>query len=167
MLTHAWEGFNASVFAYGQTGSGKTYTMMGGDGPEEAGLVPRICQQLFQAIEEAKAQNRRKNVSTRMSYGGYRSGDGEEEDEDDSSSSSSSSAGSRRSSSGAFSAFSDSDVVAAAGATGGQDMVEFGLKVQYLEIYNERILDLLSKDPDKQLKERQLKGSAFVEGAWG
>ena len=150
MLTHAWEGFNASVFAYGQTGSGKTYTMMGGDGsPEEAGLVPRICQQLFQAIEEAKAQNRRKNVSTRMSYGGYRSG----EDEDDGSS--------RRSSSGSSSA-GVSDVVAPPAA--GQDTVEFGLKVQYLEIYNERILDLLSKHPDKQLQDRRVPGSAFVEG---
>ncbi len=157
MLTHAWEGFNASVFAYGQTGSGKTYTMMGGDSPEEAGLLPRICRQLFQAIEETKAQNRRKNVDTRMSYGGYSSG--EEDDED-------SSAASSRSSSGSSSASADSIAAAAgAGAAGGKDTVEFGLRVQYLEIYNERIHDLLSATPDRQLKLREADGRPFVEGA--
>ena len=38
-------GHNASVFAYGQTGSGKTYTMLGTE--EAPGLVPRLCESLF------------------------------------------------------------------------------------------------------------------------
>ena len=38
-------GHNASVFAYGQTGSGKTYTMLGTE--EAQGLVPRLCESLF------------------------------------------------------------------------------------------------------------------------
>uniref|UniRef100_W8AM04 Kinesin-like protein KIF16B n=1 Tax=Ceratitis capitata TaxID=7213 RepID=W8AM04_CERCA len=41
----AFEGYNACVFAYGQTGSGKTFTMMGT--PDNPGLIPRICQELF------------------------------------------------------------------------------------------------------------------------
>ncbi|XP_067617469.1 kinesin-like protein Klp98A isoform X2 [Eurosta solidaginis] len=41
----AYEGYNACVFAYGQTGSGKTFTMMGM--PDNPGLIPRICQELF------------------------------------------------------------------------------------------------------------------------
>ncbi|XP_017849029.1 kinesin-like protein Klp98A isoform X1 [Drosophila busckii] len=41
----AYEGYNACVFAYGQTGSGKTFTMMGT--PNNPGLIPRICQELF------------------------------------------------------------------------------------------------------------------------
>ncbi|XP_017465635.1 PREDICTED: kinesin-like protein Klp98A isoform X2 [Rhagoletis zephyria] len=41
----AYEGYNACVFAYGQTGSGKTFTMMGA--PDNPGLIPRICQELF------------------------------------------------------------------------------------------------------------------------
>ncbi|XP_050341543.1 kinesin-like protein Klp98A [Bactrocera neohumeralis] len=41
----AYEGYNACVFAYGQTGSGKTFTMMGT--PDNPGLIPRICQELF------------------------------------------------------------------------------------------------------------------------
>ena len=42
-------GHNASVFAYGQTGSGKTYTMLGTD--EAPGLVPRLCESLFDASQ--------------------------------------------------------------------------------------------------------------------
>lgn len=48
-------GFNCCVFAYGQTGSGKTLTMMGenisGGNPEGYGLIPRICFELFDALE--------------------------------------------------------------------------------------------------------------------
>ncbi|XP_052767507.1 kinesin-like protein KIF16B isoform X2 [Mya arenaria] len=45
VVDSAYEGYNACVFAYGQTGSGKTYTMMGP--PDDVGLIPRICQELF------------------------------------------------------------------------------------------------------------------------
>ncbi|XP_013103860.2 kinesin-like protein Klp98A [Stomoxys calcitrans] len=41
----AFQGYNACVFAYGQTGSGKTFTMMGA--PDNPGLIPRICSELF------------------------------------------------------------------------------------------------------------------------
>lgn len=136
--------------------------MMGGDSPEEAGLLPRVCRQLFQAIEEAKAQNRRKNVNTRMSYGGYRSS----EEEDEEGSSDDSGASSRRSSSGSSSSYSEASSEEMAAAAGAKDSVEFGLRVKYLEIYNERIFDLLSTTPDRQLKLREPKDKrAFVEGA--
>ena len=49
VLEQAVMGHNTSVFAYGQTGSGKTYTMLGT--PEERGLIPRLCEGLFE--EEA------------------------------------------------------------------------------------------------------------------
>ncbi|KAJ1667545.1 hypothetical protein IW140_002125 [Coemansia sp. RSA 1813] len=49
VLDHALSGYHCCVFAYGQTGSGKSYTMMGGQG-KDAGLIPRICQELFTAI---------------------------------------------------------------------------------------------------------------------
>jgi len=46
VLDASFEGYNTCVFAYGQTGAGKTYSMMGyGDEP---GLVPRICEGLFE-----------------------------------------------------------------------------------------------------------------------
>ncbi|CAM9375313.1 unnamed protein product, partial [Hapterophycus canaliculatus] len=55
LLDNACRGFNCSLFAYGQTGSGKTYTMLGDSsdltsaaGEGTAGLIPRICVELFQ-----------------------------------------------------------------------------------------------------------------------
>lgn len=59
MLEQAWKGFNTCFLAYGQTGSGKTYSMMGQpvDTPTEKadpGLIPRLCQALFEQIEAAK-----------------------------------------------------------------------------------------------------------------
>ncbi|XP_029031111.1 uncharacterized protein kif16bb isoform X2 [Betta splendens] len=50
VLRAAFEGFNACVFAYGQTGSGKSYTMMGHK--EDLGLIPRICEGLFQEMSD-------------------------------------------------------------------------------------------------------------------
>uniref|UniRef100_A0A158Q8M3 Kinesin-like protein unc-104 n=1 Tax=Elaeophora elaphi TaxID=1147741 RepID=A0A158Q8M3_9BILA len=51
MLDHAFEGYNVCIFAYGQTGSGKSYTMMGKPNDEaEMGIIPRLCNHLFQKI---------------------------------------------------------------------------------------------------------------------
>lgn len=44
-------GYNGTVFAYGQTGAGKSYTMMGEmDDPVKKGIIPRIMEQIFDAI---------------------------------------------------------------------------------------------------------------------
>lgn len=44
-------GYNGTVFAYGQTGAGKSYTMMGEmDDPVKKGVIPRIIEQVFDAI---------------------------------------------------------------------------------------------------------------------
>ncbi|KAG9246431.1 kinesin heavy chain [Calycina marina] len=48
LLDNAFQGYNNCIFAYGQTGSGKSYSMMG-YGPE-AGVIPKICQDMFQRI---------------------------------------------------------------------------------------------------------------------
>ncbi|MCJ1463516.1 Kinesin [Pseudocyphellaria aurata] len=57
-LDHNFEGYHTCIFAYGQTGSGKSYTMMGT--PNEPGLIPRTCEDLFQRIEAS--------VSPHISY---------------------------------------------------------------------------------------------------
>ena len=57
-LDHNFEGYHTCIFAYGQTGSGKSYTMMGT--PEQPGLIPRTCEDLFQRIES--------NASPHLSY---------------------------------------------------------------------------------------------------
>lgn len=60
------QGYNACLLAYGQTGSGKTHTMLGpesvlngSDDSEEVrkqvGLIPRVIQSLFSAIEAPEA----------------------------------------------------------------------------------------------------------------
>ena len=50
-------GYNVTLFAYGQTGTGKTYTVIGGDGYKQRGVVPRFVEDVFAhvASERAKA----------------------------------------------------------------------------------------------------------------
>lgn len=45
------------IFAYGQTGSGKSYTMMGRLEPEQKGIIPQMCEDLFRRTEELYASN--------------------------------------------------------------------------------------------------------------
>ena len=56
------EGFNAAIMAYGQTGSGKTFSMFGPDEtlenfaksePAQHGVVPRAAQHVFDGIGRA------------------------------------------------------------------------------------------------------------------
>lgn len=63
-LDHNFEGYHTCIFAYGQTGSGKSYTMMGT--PEQPGLIPRTCEDLFERIEASESPNISYNV--RVSY---------------------------------------------------------------------------------------------------
>ncbi|XP_048698592.2 kinesin-like protein KIF16B isoform X2 [Caretta caretta] len=65
VLASAFEGYNACIFAYGQTGSGKSYTMMGNAG--DAGLIPRICEGLFNRINE-KIRWNEASFRTEVSY---------------------------------------------------------------------------------------------------
>lgn len=54
-LDHNFNGYHTCIFAYGQTGSGKSYTMMGS--PENPGLIPRTCEELFERIREEPTPN--------------------------------------------------------------------------------------------------------------
>ena len=53
LLDNAFKGYNNCIFAYGQTGSGKSYSMMGYG--EEAGVIPRICRDMFERIEDIQS----------------------------------------------------------------------------------------------------------------
>ncbi|XP_017557881.2 kinesin-like protein KIF14 [Pygocentrus nattereri] len=64
LLERAFEGFNTCLFAYGQTGSGKSYTMMGFG--EEAGVIPRFCEELF--LRLSRADNQEVTCHLEMSY---------------------------------------------------------------------------------------------------
>ncbi|EER02734.1 hypothetical protein Pmar_PMAR004759, partial [Perkinsus marinus ATCC 50983] len=51
VLNSCMDGHNGCIFCYGQTGSGKTYTMSGGEGYAERGIIPRCIEELFAAVE--------------------------------------------------------------------------------------------------------------------
>lgn len=55
LINNAWKGYNVSLFTYGQTGSGKSFSMIG-YGPNK-GIVPRVCEELFNTIENRKDLN--------------------------------------------------------------------------------------------------------------
>ncbi|KAK3087876.1 hypothetical protein FSP39_011825 [Pinctada imbricata] len=55
LLEKAFEGYNGCIFAYGQTGSGKSYTMMGTLEHKGKGLIPRLCDTLFEHIAQKKS----------------------------------------------------------------------------------------------------------------
>ncbi|XP_073416690.1 kinesin-like protein KIF1C isoform X2 [Dendrobates tinctorius] len=66
MLLHAFEGYNVCIFAYGQTGAGKSYTMMGKPEPEQHGIIPQLCEDLFTRISENKSPHL--SCSVEVSY---------------------------------------------------------------------------------------------------
>lgn len=55
VVENVFKGYNTCVFAYGQTGTGKSYVMMGND--QNVGLIPRICQTLFDKQENHNGIN--------------------------------------------------------------------------------------------------------------
>ncbi|KAK4127839.1 kinesin-domain-containing protein [Parathielavia appendiculata] len=65
-LDHNFEGYHTCIFAYGQTGSGKSYTMMGT--PEQPGLIPRTCEDLFERITAAQDETPNISYNVRVSY---------------------------------------------------------------------------------------------------
>lgn len=121
-LDHVWRGWNASVLAYGQTGSGKSYTMLGApaapapEGLSHAGVIPRLCEALFQKIEAVRARQVARAVG------------GAADDDSDAESASGSGGG-----------------IDDLGAGADTERI-FSVTVSYCEIYCERVRDLLAAD---------------------
>ncbi|KAG8178989.1 hypothetical protein JTE90_012501 [Oedothorax gibbosus] len=63
ILDNAFQGYNACILAYGQTGSGKSFTMMGSE--DNKGLIPRLCDALFERIN---ASGRQSDYKVEVSY---------------------------------------------------------------------------------------------------
>ncbi|OTF71336.1 kinesin-like protein KIF13A-like protein, partial [Euroglyphus maynei] len=66
ILDSAFQGYNACIFAYGQTGSGKSYTMMGSS--HEKGLIPRLCDSIFERIRNLTDEDPNSNFKLEVSY---------------------------------------------------------------------------------------------------
>lgn len=66
LLTNAFGGYNNCIFAYGQTGSGKSYSMMGYG--KEHGIIPKICQDMFERIKEIQVRDPNTRCTVEVSY---------------------------------------------------------------------------------------------------
>ncbi|XP_071810654.1 kinesin-like protein KIF13A isoform X3 [Apostichopus japonicus] len=66
ILDNSFEGYNACIFAYGQTGSGKSYTMMGTE--LDKGIIPKLCDALFERIGKAQANDDSVSFKVEVSY---------------------------------------------------------------------------------------------------
>uniref|UniRef100_A0A8C2DW27 Kinesin family member 1B n=1 Tax=Cyprinus carpio TaxID=7962 RepID=A0A8C2DW27_CYPCA len=66
MLQHAFEGYNVCIFAYGQTGAGKSYTMMGKQEEGQEGIIPLLCEDLFEKINDSS--NEEISYSVEVAY---------------------------------------------------------------------------------------------------
>jgi kinesin family member 20 len=56
LVQHLLSGENGLLFAYGVTNSGKTYSIQGGRGEEEAGILPRTLDVVFNSIEGLQSE---------------------------------------------------------------------------------------------------------------
>ena len=63
VLDNAIAGFNCCIFAYGQTGSGKSYSIFGS--PNDPGIIPLTCEELFRRRETDVAMLR---IKPRVRY---------------------------------------------------------------------------------------------------
>ncbi|KAK7739165.1 hypothetical protein SLS53_005801 [Cytospora paraplurivora] len=66
LLDNAFQGYNNCIFAYGQTGSGKSYSMMGYG--KEHGIIPSICQDMFERIEKIQQSEPNTRCTIEVSY---------------------------------------------------------------------------------------------------
>ena len=134
VLDNALNAFNCSIFAYGQTGSGKSYSMMGTGGEmskhivsEQRGLIPRICEALFNRVDNNNNNNKKKSSSNNdkntivndNDYDSKTSNDKNTENDDDKN------------------------------TENENDDIQWTFAVTYLEIYQERVYDLLSSVEDR------------------
>ncbi|PAA86959.1 hypothetical protein BOX15_Mlig023364g1 [Macrostomum lignano] len=67
VLDSAFQGYNGCIFAYGQTGSGKSYTMMGSQDTQK-GIIPRLCDAMFNRIQSQGATDDSVSCKVEVSY---------------------------------------------------------------------------------------------------
>ena len=65
-VQNIFHGVNSTIFAYGQTSSGKTFSLQGvPDGGPLVGLMPRLVNLLFAAIEKVSSKT---DAASKRSY---------------------------------------------------------------------------------------------------
>lgn len=122
LIPKVLDGVNCTVFAYGATGAGKTHTMTGVQGDERLqGIIPRALRDVFAGVD-AKRAAAEQDLAERLRK---KDADGEASAASDGVSLSN--------------AFAENDSEARAD--------EWSVLVSYLEVYNEKIYDLLAPVP--------------------
>ncbi|KAK3141431.1 hypothetical protein QOZ80_4BG0333810 [Eleusine coracana subsp. coracana] len=66
LIQSALDGYKVCIFAYGQTGSGKTYTMMGRQGIDQKGIIPRSLEQIFESSQYLESQGWKYSMQASM-----------------------------------------------------------------------------------------------------
>ncbi|KAL3251108.1 hypothetical protein MRX96_055250 [Rhipicephalus microplus] len=65
VVRSAWQGYNTALLAYGQSGSGKSYSMVGYGA--NTGMVPRLCEDLFQELEKKRSVGKHMEFEVELS----------------------------------------------------------------------------------------------------
>lgn len=76
LVPHAFKGYNSCILTYGQTGSGKTYTIMGEYDPRvpcggegREGIIPRISYDLFAQLAVEQERERKEEEKLKSIHG--------------------------------------------------------------------------------------------------
>ncbi len=132
------QGYNGTIFAYGQTGTGKTYTMEGGVDETSKGIIPQSFAQIYTHIEE-QSQEVQFLVSSRWSVLSI-------------------------SIRPALHCCSDLNYLQGHNLNA-RYWALCQVRVSFLEVYNEEVRDLLSKDSKRALEVREHRSTGvYIKG---
>ncbi|KAF2862234.1 kinesin-domain-containing protein [Piedraia hortae CBS 480.64] len=68
-VKHLFKGIDGTIFAYGSTGTGKTYTMRGGKGLHDRGIIPRLLSSIYRRARKVEKDSGGKTqAELTMSY---------------------------------------------------------------------------------------------------
>ena len=144
-------GINCTVFAYGATGAGKTHTMSGIENDNEhQGIIPRALQDIFDGVSKNQSSAQEmfdlaQQEKAKVAADKEENEDDEDDDDKDKDSNTKSTKPKSKSQS-LKAAFDEPE----------EDRVdEWNVNISYLEVYNEKLYDLLTPLPTVEGQSRK------------
>ncbi|KAJ1920571.1 hypothetical protein H4219_001271 [Mycoemilia scoparia] len=144
------EGFNITILAYGQTSSGKTYTMGTGmeTSQESEGIVPRAINHIFKWVDAQKKNIKEQDEKEQLEANQQNGHNGDEVSRRGSIASPNLTAINGNSKGGrisrVLSTSSSSQYSTTSNTAGEHRVTHVEVKISYLEVYNEELIDLLA-----------------------